>query len=179
MKEHTSDISFYPQWVFTLGLGLSAGLDVLVASALCYYLRKSRSGFSSMDGVLNTLTFYTIQNGSLTFIATLAALVCWVTMTNLIFLALHFVITKLYANALLSTLNARKTIRIQQTSAEVEPSMQLVISSSDFNRPERSRARIRHNPEDIPMTTKVQINVEETVHTDYEHEEQQDTKTPL
>jgi len=43
---------------------------------------------------------------------TLVALSCWLTMpTNLIFLALHFLISKLYANTVLATLNSRKSLR--------------------------------------------------------------------
>lgn len=162
-------------WVFTLGLTLSALLDILVAGSLCYYLRKNRNGFSSMDAVINTLTFYTVQNGSLTFVATLIALICWVSLRNLVFLALHFVITKLYANAFLSTLNARRTIRLQQSSASAErdPSMPAVFTTTDFSAADRVRHHnSRYTVPDIPMTAKLHINVEHSVHveTDFENE---------
>ncbi|PCH34369.1 hypothetical protein WOLCODRAFT_22649 [Wolfiporia cocos MD-104 SS10] len=162
-------------WVFTLGLSLSAVLDVLVAATLCYFLRKNRSGFSSMDNVINALTFYTIQNGSMTFVATVAALACWVSLRNLVFLALHFVITKMYANAFLSTLNARKAIRLQQSSAERDPSLPVALNTSTYARGfeiNRTHNHHTHASDDIPMTTKVHINVEESIHVDgdYEHE---------
>ncbi|EPS99431.1 hypothetical protein FOMPIDRAFT_1050706 [Fomitopsis schrenkii] len=148
-------------WVFTLGLSLSALLDILVAGSLCYYLRKSRTAFSSMDAVLNTLTFYTIQNGTMTFVTTFISLILWVTTDNLIFLGLHFAITKLYANAFLSTLNARKTLRLQQSSAEHDPSLPVVLIGTD----RRSRPRLRsgQTADDIPMSTKVQISIERSV----------------
>ncbi|OSX66861.1 hypothetical protein POSPLADRAFT_1051029 [Postia placenta MAD-698-R-SB12] len=170
-------------WVFTLGLSLSAALDVLVAASLCYYLRKNRSGFTSMDALINALTFYTVQNGSLTFIATVIALACWVSLRNLVFLALHFIITKLYANALLSTLNARRGLRLQHTSSDFEPSLPVVFTNVEHNgNSETAAVRNRHNPhsESIPMATKVHINVEHTVEIESDTEPDNDaSKTTL
>ena len=34
------------QYIFTLGLSISAIVDILVTGALCYYLRKGRDGFA-------------------------------------------------------------------------------------------------------------------------------------
>ncbi|CDO76914.1 hypothetical protein BN946_scf184398.g2 [Trametes cinnabarina] len=99
------------QYVFTIGLSTAASLDILIAGALCYFLRRGRSRFSGMDRIVDAITLYTIENGLLTCIATVVSLICWVSMpTNLIFLGLHFAISKLYANSLLATLNARKSL---------------------------------------------------------------------
>ncbi|TFY55745.1 hypothetical protein EVJ58_g8053 [Rhodofomes roseus] len=168
-------------WVFTLGLSLSALLDILVASSLCYYLRKSRSAFSSMDAIVNTLTFYTIQNGSLTFVTTFISLILWVTVDNLIFLGLHFAITKLYANAFLSTLNARKTLRLQQSSAEHDPSLPVVLGSDRHSRMRMQSGRMARPgmTDSIPMSTKqVEINIERSVQisTDFDMHDEPDTE---
>ncbi|KAH9926436.1 uncharacterized protein B0H18DRAFT_1118935 [Fomitopsis serialis] len=151
-------------WVFTLGLSLSALLDILVASSLCYYLRKSRSAFSSMDAIINTLTFYTIQNGSLTFVTTFISLILWVTVDNLIFLGLHFAITKLYANAFLSTLNARKTLRLQQSSVDNDPSVPVMLGAD--RRSQRLHTGRMHTglTDNIPLSSKqVEINIQRNV----------------
>ncbi|KZT73444.1 hypothetical protein DAEQUDRAFT_762344 [Daedalea quercina L-15889] len=167
-------------WVFTLGLTLSALLDILVASSLCYYLRKRRSAFASMDAIINTLTFYTIQNGSLTFVTTFISLILWVTVDNLIFLGLHFAITKLYANAFLSTLNARKTLRLQQSSADQDPSLPVVLPGTVSDR--LSRVRMRSGQlstgvsESIPMSTKVEINIERSVQISGDYHDDADTE---
>ncbi|KZT02076.1 uncharacterized protein LAESUDRAFT_440875 [Laetiporus sulphureus 93-53] len=186
-------------WVFTLGLSLSAALDIMVATTLCYYLWKSKSGFSSMDSVLNTLTFYTVQNGTITFITTIVTLICWVTLPNLVFLSLHFIITKLYANALLSTLNARRALRLQQSSAaDVDLSFPMVISTGEHSgNHERGQTRSRQHvclphslrtksyhaiqprTEHIPMTTTVHINVEETVQIEAAYGEEHPSETDI
>ncbi|KAI0762404.1 hypothetical protein C8Q74DRAFT_149267 [Fomes fomentarius] len=98
-------------YVFTLGLSASAGLDVLITVILCYYLRQRRSGLAKMDRIIDTLTLYTVENGMLTCITTTVSLICWVRMPhNLIFLGLHLAISKLYATSFMASLNARKSL---------------------------------------------------------------------
>jgi len=98
-------------WSFSTGLSLSSLLDILITTLLCYLLLQNHKKDSSMNGVLDSLMLYAFENGSLTCAATVTSLVCWLTMhTNLIFMGIHFVISKLYANSLLATLNARKNL---------------------------------------------------------------------
>ncbi|KAI0784420.1 hypothetical protein C8Q75DRAFT_396192 [Abortiporus biennis] len=106
-------------WLFTLGLALSAALDVLVTSTMITLLKRNRTGFSTyMDEVIDTISVYTIENGLLTCITMIVTLVCWLTMSdNLIFLALYFVISKLFANSFLATLNARKALQSKSKSS--------------------------------------------------------------
>lgn len=83
------------QWLFTLGLALSAIIDVLITLTLCFYLRDGLNGFSryafslwtyqlkkvlckrllSMDGVIHRLLLYTINNGLLTSMASVLAMI--------------------------------------------------------------------------------------------------------
>ncbi|KAI0065815.1 hypothetical protein BV25DRAFT_1897903 [Artomyces pyxidatus] len=98
--------------VFTLGLALSSALDVLIAFAMCFYLQTSRTGFGKMDHIIDLIMIYTFNNGALTCITTIISMICWLTMRqNLVFMALHFAISKLYANSLLATLNTRRSLR--------------------------------------------------------------------
>lgn len=98
-------------WIFTFGLLLSALVDIMITTFLCYFLRKNRPSFTDTMRIIDTLTFWTIQNGSMTSAAAIATLLCWKIMpSNRVFLGLHFVVAKLYANSLLATLNARKQI---------------------------------------------------------------------
>jgi len=65
-----------------------------------------------LHSIIDTLILYAFEIGILTSAATVASLLCWVTLNNsLIFLGLHFVIGKLYANSLLATLNSRNELR--------------------------------------------------------------------
>jgi len=99
-------------WVFTMGLVTSSVLDVMTTSCLLWYLDNARTGFAGMDQIVNTLSLYALENGLLTSVAIIISLGCWLGMKeNLVFMAIHFVVAKLYANSLLATLNSRKHIR--------------------------------------------------------------------
>ncbi|KAJ7342404.1 hypothetical protein DFH08DRAFT_1082023 [Mycena albidolilacea] len=128
----------YPRSLFTLGLSLSAGTDLIITICLCYYLRKIRklSSSSVMKGVLDTLTLYTLENGLITCIATVGALTFWLVLpATTLSLALHFVIGKLYPNSLLILLNTRKELREMHSGDEgihVDPSKHLATYYTDF-----------------------------------------------
>ncbi|EGN93574.1 hypothetical protein SERLA73DRAFT_189277 [Serpula lacrymans var. lacrymans S7.3] len=118
------------RWVFTLGLALSSLVDVLIAVFLCHSLRGSRkaSSNSSMDHVINSVILYTFENGSITCTATIVSMVCWLAMpNNLVFMGLHFVIGKLYANSLLATLNARKQLQRERSQRGLSGELPIVI----------------------------------------------------
>ncbi|KAI0670382.1 hypothetical protein C8Q78DRAFT_121660 [Trametes maxima] len=96
---------------FIISLSASAATDVLVTSILCYYLRSRRSGLARTDRVVDFLTLYTVETGMLTCITTLASLFCWVAMpTTQVFFAVLVSVSKLYANSLLASLNARRLL---------------------------------------------------------------------
>jgi len=100
------------RWAFTLGLSLSSGVDVIMTGTLCYFLWINRSGSPRSNHIIDLLLLYTSETGALTSAATLASMICWLTMPqNLVFMGIHFVIGKLYANSLLLTLNTRKQLR--------------------------------------------------------------------
>ncbi|KAF5313022.1 hypothetical protein D9619_002510 [Psilocybe cf. subviscida] len=68
--------------------------------------------------LIDSLILYTFEIGSLTSVATVISMLCWTVLNNsLIFLGLHFVIGKLYANSLLATLNSRREFRRARTTA--------------------------------------------------------------
>jgi len=100
------------KFVFTMGLALSSVVDLIITASLLSLLQAKRTGISTLDGVIDSLILYAFETGSLTCAATIASMICWLTMSNnLIFMGLHFVISKLYANSLLVTLNTRAKLR--------------------------------------------------------------------
>jgi len=138
LERYSAFTERYPGWVFTLGLSLSSAVDIIITAWLCYFLRAIRRSAASttMIHVVDTLTLYTLENGSLTCVATTASLICWLTMPrNLVFLGLHFVIGKLYANSLLASLNTRKELREMRSYASPEDRERAmpVLSAEDFN----------------------------------------------
>jgi len=105
---------FMARWkpVFTLGLAFSSVADVIITFGMCFYLQESRQGLGTMDKVIGSIIVYTVNNGALTCVSTIVSMICFLTMPhNLIFMALHFAISKMYANSLLATLNTRQTLR--------------------------------------------------------------------
>ncbi|KAF8889155.1 hypothetical protein CPB84DRAFT_1826632 [Gymnopilus junonius] len=99
-------------WAFSTGLALCSVLDILFAGCLCYYLGQNIKKDSSMNDILETLMLYAFENGFLNCLASLGTLVCWLVMPqNLVFLGIHFAISKLYANSVMTVINARKDLK--------------------------------------------------------------------
>jgi len=115
-------------WVFTMGLVTSSVLDVVTTLCLVWYLGNSRTGFAGMDQIVNTLSLYAVENGLLTSVAIVASLGCWLGMRgNLVFMAIHFLVAKLYANSLLATLNSRKRIRGRSRGTSSDGPQQVTV----------------------------------------------------
>ncbi|KAF9462202.1 hypothetical protein BDZ94DRAFT_1309851 [Collybia nuda] len=110
------------RWLFSLGLAFSSAVDILVTLSLFFLLQKSRSNSLTLDHVIDSVILYTFEIGSVTCAATIVSMICWLTMNdNLIFMGLHFVIGKFYANSLLATLNARYELRRSRTLHDIVP----------------------------------------------------------
>ncbi|KAH9854487.1 hypothetical protein C2E23DRAFT_818892 [Lenzites betulinus] len=168
-------------YVFTLGLSTAASLDVLIAAGLCYFLRRGRSGFTSMDKIVDAITLYTIENGMLTCVTTVISLVCWLTMpTNLIFLGLHFAISKLYANSLLATLNARKSLlnKSQGSSAEREHHLPVIFPDSFARRTEFGTTWSRHRSHGEPAVG-LQVNIQKSTRIQHDSDGEPSSAYPL
>ncbi|KAJ3006509.1 hypothetical protein NUW54_g3909 [Trametes sanguinea] len=158
-------------WVFTTGLSLSTAVDVLITLSLTILLQKSRTGFSTLtDHLIDVVTLYTIETGLVTSITTAVSLICWLVMPrNLIFLALHFSISKLYATSTLATLNARKSLR-RRTNKFDDHALPVISSLHDLESQTR-RGRDHHSdfilkPETVASparirTTTVELKTEQ------------------
>ncbi|KAJ3482522.1 hypothetical protein NLI96_g6923 [Meripilus lineatus] len=160
----------FTDFMVSLGLSMAVAVDMLIAIVICFFLNRRRTGFASMDGVINSITLYTVESGMITGIAAAASLIAWVTMPhNLIWLAIHFAISKLYANALLATLNARRVLRgrSQGSSDITERPMPVMFPDYSGNSRRAFSAftfpQTRRDPGIMPTKVPVQINVEKTV----------------
>ncbi|KAJ3811256.1 hypothetical protein F5876DRAFT_64928 [Lentinula aff. lateritia] len=143
------------RWLFTLGLALSSAVDVLITSSLFI-----------LDGVIDTLILYTFETGAVTCAATIVSMICWISIpTQLIFMALHFIIGKFYTMSLLVTLNTRRGLRDVQSrgSSSGRGRTAFVL---DNRRPKRKSKDIgggSDNGYDLGKVTELQINVERSV----------------
>ncbi|KAF7349889.1 ANK-REP-REGION domain-containing protein [Mycena venus] len=94
--------------VFTVG----AAADMAIAMILVWYLRREMSSFERIKSLVTRLIQYTIATGLVTSLLALGCLVAYVlSLDSLIFLAMHFSLGRMYTNALLATLNSRRTMR--------------------------------------------------------------------
>ncbi|KLO12042.1 hypothetical protein SCHPADRAFT_929486 [Schizopora paradoxa] len=95
-------------WLLCLTIGLSIISDLIITASLCWFLQKSKTGFSKTDTIIDKLLLYAINTGLLCIIFDSAVLICARTMRwNMIYIGLYFVISKLYSNSLLAVLNSR------------------------------------------------------------------------
>ncbi|KAF9800232.1 hypothetical protein IEO21_10410 [Rhodonia placenta] len=99
------DVTFVQVLVGAKDLGSIAGKP---SSINDLYFLWVITGLHSTDNLIDRLTYWTINNGLLTSLLGLAIIISLVAMPyNMIYLALHLLLGKLYANSLLATLNCR------------------------------------------------------------------------
>ncbi|KAI0791717.1 hypothetical protein C8Q75DRAFT_890403 [Abortiporus biennis] len=101
------------KWLFTFIFTLIAFLDTLIAIVLSFWLWRKKSGgvFQQTDSQIDTLMTYAIHTGALTSLFSIAVLTTYLKMpNNLIFVGIYVIVPKLYHNALLASLNGRRTI---------------------------------------------------------------------
>jgi len=97
---------------FTTALALAAALDILIAGTLVYLLNQRRSGIKSTETRLKKIATYAVGSGALTSITDMIILICFVAMpNNLVYLGVYACICDLYTISLLTSLNARETLR--------------------------------------------------------------------
>ncbi|PPQ92484.1 hypothetical protein CVT25_010429 [Psilocybe cyanescens] len=148
------------RWLFSVGLALSSTVDILVTLLLFFLLQKSRRQSMSLNEIIDTLILYTFEIGSLTSAATVISMICWLTLeNNLVFLGLHFVIGKLYANSLLATLNTRQEIGRSRAKAHDLMGLEAIRNPQGLQ---------FFNPQvvDRQYVQNVEVNVEKTVQFD-------------
>ncbi|OSX59764.1 hypothetical protein POSPLADRAFT_1059065 [Postia placenta MAD-698-R-SB12] len=105
--------------VGSISLALGVATDIVTAGALCFFLRNLRTGYSKDDSLVNNLTLYAVNTGVLTSAVSLTTLILYDLMPeDFIFMGFYFVVSKLYANSFLATLNTRRVLRGRGTDGE-------------------------------------------------------------
>ncbi|KAF5335009.1 hypothetical protein D9611_009922 [Ephemerocybe angulata] len=97
--------------------------DVLIAGSLCVLLHGSRTGFRSTDTIVTTLIVYAVNRCLLTAASAIVEVIVFSLRSYALwYLAIDFVIGKLYANSFLASLNSRKAIRARSGSGSQQRS---------------------------------------------------------
>lgn len=143
------------------------GSDLSVALALCWLLRTSRTGFRKTDSMIKVLMLYTVNTGLIVAMDAAAGMLAYIFMpNNFIFLGFYLLLSKLYLNSYLATLNARQDLREQMSDP-------VSIHLSDISNSSR-RFDVESSPnisEKSPHAAR-QIGVAVSIHTsiDKEHD---------
>ncbi|KAJ7246820.1 hypothetical protein B0H12DRAFT_1125914 [Mycena haematopus] len=89
----------------------AAVTDLCIAVALAIALRSKKTGFAPTDTVVDKIIRMTVQTGVLTSLFSILDVVCFLTFKgDTINFIWNIPLSKLYANCLLSTLNARRSL---------------------------------------------------------------------
>ncbi|PBK63006.1 hypothetical protein ARMSODRAFT_1024305 [Armillaria solidipes] len=98
-----------------------AATDMIIAPMMCYYLHKSRRDtiFSTTAALLVRLMRLVLVSGVATSAISLSTLIAFIVWPeSLIFVGIHFVLSKLYINSLLAMLNSRSKQRSTNRATE-------------------------------------------------------------
>ncbi|KAG2112700.1 uncharacterized protein F5147DRAFT_684131 [Suillus discolor] len=104
-----SQITLYAATPFAVTAVLS---DVFIAVSLCILLHGNRGSYVETHALVHTLMVYAINRCLLTSAVAVAEVIAFaISPGSLWFIAIDFVIGKLYANSLLASLNSRSALR--------------------------------------------------------------------
>jgi len=117
-------------------LSLGVATDIFTAASLSYFLHRMRTGYKRSDTLINRLIIYSVNTGTLTSVFSAAVLISYNMMPdNLIFIALYFLLSKLYANSCLATLNTRRFVHGRGTDREEKTIPTFVMVANTIHRP--------------------------------------------
>ncbi|KDR78680.1 hypothetical protein GALMADRAFT_244175 [Galerina marginata CBS 339.88] len=99
-------------YLMYIALGGAVAADIIIASALCTSLARSRTGFKKTDSMVTVLMLYAINSSVLTTVCSAA---CFITYTiwpdQFTFIGIYFCLSKLIFNSLLAMLNSRSSLK--------------------------------------------------------------------
>ncbi|RDB17544.1 hypothetical protein Hypma_001182 [Hypsizygus marmoreus] len=106
-------------WAINASLATSTAIDFVIAGAMCFYLRKSKGSETRLNSRISRMMQYTLSSGLFTSACSLSAMFSYILLPEtFIFLAVEFLLTKLYVGSFFAMLNARERPREPKTSDE-------------------------------------------------------------
>ncbi|KAJ7622275.1 hypothetical protein FB45DRAFT_123609 [Roridomyces roridus] len=106
-----------------------AGVDIMIALAMMYLLGFRGNQFKRTNHILTKLVTFAVTTGALTSICAILVLALAITKPDAdYFLTFYLLLTRMYSNSLLATLNARKGIR---AGAANQGAMSVHLQDSD------------------------------------------------
>ncbi|KAI0793074.1 hypothetical protein BC629DRAFT_1592982 [Irpex lacteus] len=126
-----------PETCLTVSLSLAVATDLSVTVLLVYYLRKRRTAFKRTNNIIDTLMRHTVHNGALAMVTSaLVVIMLHALPSSLMFAGFVEIISKLYANSMVASLNSRQAIAQKGSSASQMHSIEM--SRQPYSRYSRS-----------------------------------------
>jgi len=137
-------------WITCTALSSGTLADVLIASSMCWYLHRKRTGFARTDSIIMTLMLYSINSGLLTSILRIVTIISFAVLpASLICMAVFSTLVKCYVNSLLATLNSRDYVYDRSTAANPENAYNL---STIRIEPLEGHGSIKSRPPGVTVT---------------------------
>ncbi|KAJ3511445.1 hypothetical protein NLJ89_g4092 [Agrocybe chaxingu] len=113
---------------------LGTGSDLSVAVALSWLLYRSQTGFRRTDSLIMMLMMYTVNTGMIVAIDASLGMILYIVMpNNFIFLGFYLLLSKLYLNSYLATLNARELLRGERNGEMVSIHLSQISQSRRYD----------------------------------------------
>ncbi|KAI0714179.1 hypothetical protein C8T65DRAFT_828901 [Cerioporus squamosus] len=102
-------------WLASTASGLIMAADLMMTVVLIWFLRRNHTGVTRTDSLLDVLILYAVSSGVLICmfnVLNVVSSLLWP--DNMIFTAFCFILTKLYSNTFLVSLNARQSLVVDR-----------------------------------------------------------------
>ncbi|EJD39325.1 hypothetical protein AURDEDRAFT_146607 [Auricularia subglabra TFB-10046 SS5] len=106
------------KWQVVASLCFGAASDVAVAGCICGGLMRRKSGFERTDRIVERIMGYTIGSGLMTSIVAVLELITYTTMNNFVWIGFFTILSKMFSNSLLVSLNQRDALRAESVRTE-------------------------------------------------------------
>ncbi|KAJ7907551.1 hypothetical protein B0H13DRAFT_691203 [Mycena leptocephala] len=147
-------------WAVEASFAASTLIDIVISVAMCFYLRKSKGAESRLNSRLSTLMQYTLSAGVFTSACSVSCLFTFVLLENtLSFLAITYILTRLYINSFMAMMNARQrttrhndsTFALSNHISSVTVSAPRIPRSVGDPENQRSPDKDKYNWVDVPV----------------------------
>ncbi|KIY70216.1 hypothetical protein CYLTODRAFT_451897 [Cylindrobasidium torrendii FP15055 ss-10] len=112
--------------------GMGAAIDVLIALAMIYLLASNKTRMARTNRILRDIAIYSVTTGAMTSICAILVLVTAIALPAQQYVLLFYVLlSRMYANSILATLNVRESLRGTSAGAVVSSSNNRQLRSAE------------------------------------------------
>ncbi|KAJ7186958.1 hypothetical protein C8R46DRAFT_282082 [Mycena filopes] len=140
-------------WLITTAASIGVANDMLITLTLVFVLKGQRQEVQPRSvPLVDKLIIWTMETGLMTSVASIATLICFLTMkTNLVWAAVFVVVSRLYSNSVLASLNSRATLRAMNENFPSHHLASVMKSHSSQSNSNPQSQPPRQQPETMKM----------------------------